>query len=552
MIRRLAAFVLAFAVLVPVARGEEEPWKDDRRGVAIPVRDGKSLAADVLLPAKPGRYPAIVVQTPYDRAATRVALISADAAGAWDREHYAYVVVDWRGFFGSRAAGRARPGQRGEDGFDVVEWTAAQAWCDGKVGTWGPSALGRVQFDTAKERPPHLVCAVPVVAPMGQRYDDWYEGGVYREAHAEKLDVLGFGIGSTVFDRPLPDLPAWRLAAAAERPEEFDVPMFFITGWYDHATAHELDSFRAITARGGAKARDGTRLLVGPWNHMGIDLAEQGDLAFPAAAGEAALETRLFFDFHLRGMTTNGWAERPRVRTWRCNETGWFPTAAWPSTPFARGELFLHANGTIDARTPAADEPVRAYVDDPASPVPTVGGANLPAPGLTFGPRDQTSLLDRDDVLVYTTGPLAEPLRLDGVAALTVWLRTDRPDVDLHVRLCEVLADGRTMLVADGAQRAQLRRSPRREPLAPGEAVEVTVTLPPLAFTFPKDGRLRLVLAGSNWPRFERNPHTGELHFDPAKSVPAKVEILHDAAHPARLVMPLLPAVPEPATGAGK
>jgi hypothetical protein len=204
----------------------------------------------------------------------------------------------------------------------------------------------------------------------------------------------------------------------------------------------------------------------------------------------------------------------------------------------------------MDADPPAADEPVRGYVDDPASPVPTVGGANLPAPHVLPGPRDQKPIEGRDDVLVYSTGPIEQPLRLEGTAALSLWLRADRPDVDVAVRLCEVLADGRTMLVADGVQRAQLRHSPRREPLVPGEAVEVTVVLPPLAYTFPKGGRLRLLVAGSNWPRYERNPHTGELHFDPAKSAPAKVEILHDEAHAARLDFAAFlggaPAVPEP------
>lgn len=544
--------VVVFALLAGVSRAQDAPWRAEQTGVDVPMRDGKSLAADVFLPAKPGRYPAVVVQTPYNRRLLSTAFAEMDDRGWWDREHYAYVILDWRGFFGSRAAGRARMGQRGQDGFDAVEWTAAQAWCDGKVGTWGPSALGRVQFETAAERPPHLVCCVPLVAPTGQRYEDYYEGCVYREAHAAKLDVLGFGIGSTVFDRPLPDLPAWRLAAAADRPEELDVPMLFVTGWYDHATARELDSFRSIVARGGPKAREGSRLLVGPWNHMGIDRAEQGDLSFPEAAGEAARETRLFFDFHLRGLADNGWAARPRARMWRVNESGWSASEAWPPTPFARVELFLHAGGAMDSRTPAADEPVRSYVDDPAAPVPTVGGANLPAPGLTFGPRDQASLLGRDDVLVYSTGPLEAPLRLEGTAALSLWIRADRPDVDVAVRLCEVLPDGRTMLVADGIQRAQLRRSPRREPLVAGDAAEVTITLPPLAYTFPRGGRLRLLVAGSNWPRFERNPHTGELHFDPAKSAPAKVEVLHDAAHPARLVLPEVRPEAHPAPGSGK
>jgi predicted acyl esterase len=534
----------------PASRAEDAPWTAEQTDVAIPMRDGKSLAADVWLPATPGRYPAVVVQTPYSRAMFRASLAARNDTGSWDREHYAYVVADWRGFFGSKKAGRAGPGQLGRDGFDVVEWTAAQPWCDGKVGTWGPSALGRVQLETAAEQPPHLVCCVPLVAPIGQHYDDYYEGGVLREAHVDKLDALGFGAGAIVRAAPLEHAAAWGIAESLDRPERIGVPMFFITGWYDIGTARELDSFRAIVEHGGPKAREGSRLLVGPWTHMALDKAVQGDMSFPAAVGEAARETRLFLDSHLRGATDNGWAARPRVRTWRCNEEGWIAAESWPSKHIARRELRLHANGVIawlDGPGPntESDEPARGYVDDPAAPVPTIGGANLPAPHLTDGPRDQASLLGRDDVLVYSTEVLEAPLRMDGAAVLNLWLRSDQPDVDVAVRLCHVLADGRTMLVADGIQRVSQLKSRRVRPLVPGQAMELEVMLPPLAYTFPAGTRLRLLVAGSNWPRYERNPHTGEIHFDPAKSTPANVEILHDYAHAA--VLKLAALLPDPA-----
>lgn len=164
----------------PPAAPPEAPTLEER-DVRIPMRDGAVLAANVARPRAPGRYPAIVVQTPYDK--NRLGREVGDLPGAgeagrgslkaWarmDREHYAYVIVDWRGFFGSRAAGAGRrPGQRGEDGFDVVEWVAAQPWCDGRVGTWGGSALGKAQLDTAAEQPPNLVCAVPLIAHGGGR-----------------------------------------------------------------------------------------------------------------------------------------------------------------------------------------------------------------------------------------------------------------------------------------------------------------------------------------------------------------------------------------------
>jgi putative CocE/NonD family hydrolase len=359
------------------------------------------------------------------------------------------------------------------------------------------------------------------------------------EAHVDKLDALGFGVGALVRAAPTPDAVAWKLAASFDRIERLDVPMLFVTGWYDHGTARQLDSFQSLLERGGPKAKTGARLLVGPWNHMGVDQAAQGDLSFPSAAGEAARETRLFFDHHLRGLAENGWAERARVRTWRLGEDGWTSGDAWPRRT-ADADWTLSSDGVIE---PLSERPVtgpqasRGWIADPSAPVPTIGGANLPAPGLTFGPRDQAALLARGDVLVWTTAPLAEPLRVEGEARVRVSLLADCSSVDVAVRLCEVLEDGRTILVADAIRRVSVGK--REIPL-------VVVTLPPLAVTFKKGGRLRLLVSGSNWPRFERNPHTGEPHFDPAKARVASVQLL-----PGDLRLPRLPAA-KPAAPGGK
>lgn len=537
----------------PAPRATE--WTSDVLDARIPLRDGGALAADVFLPAKPGRYPAIVVQTPYDRRRLRAGLapgatLLGEAAAEpisnlVDREHYAYVVADWRGFFGSRTtAGAARPGSLGRDGYDVVEWTAAQAWCDGKVGTWGPSALGVVQFQTAVERPPHLVCAVPVVASHGYRYDDYFSDGVLREHHVASLDRLGFGTGRVARDARDPDLPIYRLARAAERTAQIDVPVLMITGWFDHGIARQIDTFHALRASAGPRARAESRLVVGPWHHTAVDQVQQGDVQFPLGAGEAGLAAIVWFDKWLRGVGNGGWRDGERVRHLPVGGEMWLRTAEWPRSGGTERTLTLHGDGTLAFDTARADEPVRAFTDDPAAPVPTVGGANLPLAGLAAGPRDQKPLLARKDVLVYTTEPLLQPLWIEGAPRLSVWIRTDAPDTDVAVRLCAIDAlgaagatDGRSILLSDSIARASYAG-----PLEKGVAREVTVRLPPIAATFPVGARLRLIVSGTNSPRFERNDHTGRGGaFDPGRAVPATVEVLHDAAHPARLVVPVAP-----------
>ena len=114
-----------------------------------------------------------------------------------------------------------------------------------KTDTSGGSALGRIQLETAIEKPPHLVCAVPLIAPLGQRYEDFYEGGILLEAHVNMLDKLGFGVGTIVKQFPNADAPAWALAKRATyKPESIDVPCLFITGWWDNYPASILSELR--------------------------------------------------------------------------------------------------------------------------------------------------------------------------------------------------------------------------------------------------------------------------------------------------------------------
>jgi predicted acyl esterase len=523
---RGAAVLCVLSLLALPARAQDEAWERTRRDVPIPMRDGAELAADVHLPPKAGRYPVVVIQTPYGKRHHGAERPGGSKGGLYDREHYAYVVVDWRGFHGSRRARRGkRRGALGRDGHDVVEWAAGRPWSNGRVGTWGPSALGKVQFETAAERPPHLVCAVPLVAGYGHRYEDYFEGGVLREEHLLKLTRLGFGTMDVIRTARKPDAPIYALARSTERWSRIDVPMLLVTGWYDHGTARHLECFELLAAKGGRVAREQSRLLVGPWHHTAVDEARQGVVAYPAAAGEMERETRAFLDFHLRGVG-NGWDARARIRVWRCNEDGWRGRESWPGD--AAEEAVLH---------------LRAVVADPARPVPTLGGANLPG-RLQAGPADQERLLERDDVLAYATEPLERPLRVAGRVRLEISLRADRPDVDVAVRLCEVLPDGRTVLVADAIRRAQFRADGRFRRLAEDELLQVPVDLPPLAFTFRRGHRLRVLVAASNWPRFERNPHTGGLTWDRDDAVPAEVAVFHAAATPSRLRLPLLPDLP--------
>ncbi len=557
------ALVLALAV---AARAEEPPpaggpapaapWKPALRGIAVPMRDGASLAADVYLPAKPGRYPAILVQTPYDRTRLGAWLEGVgdppgDAARGAEsdlrrlvaRERTAWVLVDWRGFFGSRAAERRGPAdgwRRGQDGYDAVEWTAAQPWCDGNVGTWGGSALGKQQLDTAAEKPPHLRCCVPLIASMGITYEGFHEGGILLEGHLRTLDRLGFGVSGFVQANPRADAPLWRiLRRATFRPEAIDVPCLFITGWWDHFPDQVIETFEGVVAGGGAAARQHSRLLVGPWDHVSIGLTRQGDRAFPEAEGASAEAARAFLDRFLRGDAPAGGAP-PRVLFLSAGEAQWEGAESWSAFPRAERTFALTHLGTILA---AADAPrdssgARTYESDPSRPIPTLGGANLPP--MAHGPRRQDALDARPDVLAWTSAPLEAPLRVNGNALLRVAVSADRRSVDLMARLCEATGEREALLVADAAVRV--------EELRAGEVRAAALRFPALAYTFARGSRLRVYLSSSNWPRYAVNPQTGASRAGGGDPLPATVRIGDPGTS---LVLPVPAGPPAPARAPG-
>jgi hypothetical protein len=533
---------LVLAATLPCAAGD---WTPEQKDVQIPMRDGKSLAADVYLPAAEGRYPAVLIQTPYNKRnmGTVMTLDSVPAGETgrgstsdmkvlMDRERYAYVVLDWRGFYGSKAAMegvRKLQWRRGQDGYDAVEWIAAQPWSDGKVGTWGGSALGKQQLDTAAEHPPHLTCCVPLIAAMGQWYESYFEGGILLEGHVKRLDQLGFGVGEMVKGNRLSGTPLWLAAERISyRPSAIEVPCLFVTGWWDNYPDRIIRCFEDVVAKGGEQARAHSKLLIGPWDHVGIGVAEQGDLKFEKASLESARAAKAFFDRWLRGVKDNGWEGSPRVRYWTVNEQEWKGVEAWSKIPRRTAVRFLHADGRILAAKPEQGG-IRAWTCDPTDPSPTLGGANLPP--MKHGPLDQSALSARKDGVWYSTGKLDKPLRVNGNVELTFTFTANRPDCDFTARLCEAGADGRPILMADAAGRAKLRDGTgAAKLLASGEKHTITLRFPAAAITFPEGHELRLYLSSSNWPRYERNSHTGADDWDPKAAQPVEVTVDHAEA----------------------
>ena len=526
-----AIVALAFALGVAFARGaraDDPPPATgyaEPRNVEVPMRDARSLAASVWLPAGEGKWPAIVVQTPYGKDRFRPDLVM-------DGADVAYVVADWRGFHGSKDAARAGMNRRrGEDGYDVVEWAAAQPWCTGKVGTWGASALGGQQYRTAEEQPPHLACCVPIVAGLTWRYETFHPGGVYRKEYADMMDKLGFGVTDLIQSHPLADA-AWRFVEAGAHPERVDVPMLLAGGWFDLHPDQMLEDFARLRSESGEKARGLHRIVMGPWTHHFVASypVDRGELEVPQAKDWFRAEVRSWFGRWLKeGADPKApAASSAPVTYYAIGEDSWKTAPSWPPPGGSRGAWHRAAGGARSPEEPGGAAAAESFTHDPENPVPTVGGANLD-PRLSGGSHDQREgVLGRKDVLVYRTAPLEEPVSIAGRVVARLTVTCEGADAQVHVRLCDEHPDGRALLLADGARLLSLRSSlASADRVEAGRAYDVEVRLPDLAATFAKGHRILIAVSGSNAPRYEVHP------------APATVRVLRGGDHGSRLLLPV-------------
>ena len=548
------------------------------KDVVVPLRDGTRTVGDLYRPADGSAVPALVMRNPYDREVELRAVSILPSPPKLAERGYAVLHVDVRGRFASE--GTFTPFRdEGPDGFDTVEWAAAQSWCNGNVGIFGPSYLGATTILAARERPPSLRCAIPFVT-ADDYFNDWvYRGGAFQlgfaagwargvaAVAAQRLggttlaafigDVQRAGTGTS--SRPLAQAPGvsvpevapwwadwlehdrrddyWEALSPARNYAEYDVPMLHIGGWWDLFAAGTLRNYQGLRAAGKAPQH----LIMGPWAHTSYDQIlgdlEFGSSAAAANAGVVAAFNR-FIDEHLRG------AERrvAPVRYFLVGANEWREADDWPPPDAAPQELYLHSglgansargDGLLNREPPRGNERPDRYLYDPLRPVPTAEPA---------GPHDQRAIEARDDVLCYTTEALTEPLVLAGPIRLELWAASDAPDTDWTGKLVDVYPDGRAISLADGIVRARYRKSlAAPELLEPGTAERYSISIGEIACKLAPGHRLRLEVSSSNFPRFDPNPNTGRPIATETEARTAVQQVLHDQAHSSRLVITTLP-----------
>ncbi len=573
--------------------GHDEPgvsrtWLD----VRVRMRDGVELSVDVFLPplgtGVAGRWPAILQRTPYDNARQLYpGFYWVEVARYFAARGYAFVSQDVRGRGDSDGAWHPFVGEAA-DGHDTVEWIARQPWSNGRIGMMGGSYGGLVQWLTARERPPHLVTLVSTAAAGRIMEELPYRNGKLRPPWAMWwLNMVG---GRTVQAQELLDWPRiirarpvrdidlaagrrntvwrewlahptlddyWRQMSMLDRFGEIDLPVLHITGWFDGDQLGQLYYWREMARH--SPARDRQYLLAGPWDHRGTRTPEPrfGGLEFGAAAvvDMNAIHLR-WFDYWLRGKgdAPTDFAPGTRSRIFLMGENRWRDDPSWPPPAAISQRWYFRSggrantaagDGRLDPEPPSGDEEADRYTYDPEHPTPSHRNPDEP-PG-TPPDLDEQWLLEREDVLVYTSDALGAPIELTGVPVVSLEAATDAPDTDFAATLYDVFPDGRSIALCAGILRASYRHDPGHPdptPLEPGRSYTYRIELTATSNVFLPGHRIRVAVMSARWPDYDRNPNTGAPPGDDEATRPATQRVLHDPAHPSHALIPVVPRGP--------
>lgn len=507
--------------------------------VNIMMRDGKYLAADIYTIDTLAPKPTILIQTPYNKFWYRYFIGFPEWQIPFDSIAYNYLVVDWRGFYGSAAA-ESLGYDRGLDGYDLVEWIAAQPWSSGRIGTWGASALGVIQFMTAKHQPPHLTCCVPIVADAKTAYTDYYYGGDYLQELTVMRDSLGFTPQNLILAHYTYDWFWILVEQLTTYPESITVPMLLVTGWYDHNDDAPLEMFYALRDSSEASVRNKHKFMVGPWTHSGVGRLEQGELTYPDGVDSLRSISFRIFDFYLRDLP-NGYEGEPVIRYYLLGEDDWQETDDWYSVSDRIDTLFCCQNGALLTEPPGSGSPADSFLYDPRDPCPSIGGNRFDPFDQTVivGPRDQRDSVEtRGDVVLYTTPVLTAPITIAGNVRVKLSVSSNCEDTDFSVRLTDIYPDGRSMLIAGGIRRMRFRNSYSIEELmVPGDTYEVFIELKNVAYTFLPEHKLRMIVSSSDHPIFHANLNNGDSLYIAGDTVIARNTVFHEPGALSMIIM---------------
>jgi putative CocE/NonD family hydrolase len=568
------------------------------RDIEVPMRDGVRLATDIYRPDTDGKFPVIVVRTPYKKEMNEL------QARFYARRGYVYAVQDCRGRFSS-------PGEwnpffsEPQDGYDAIEWLAVQPWSNGKVGMIGGSYLGWVQWWAAREHPPHLATIIPNVSPPDPYFNIPYEYGAFftfgaiwwadvleSEATGDLSGEALADISEKEYDKLLKHLPVidldsivlgkknkywrewiqhpdndeyWERANFLEHLEELDIPVYHQSGWYDGDGIGTKLNYLAM-AKHGHKYQ---KLVVGPWGHSS-EATRRGpnntDFGPNAIVDMQRSYTR-WLDRWLQGID-NGIEREPLVSLFVMGSNQWLHGDTYPLPETKFTEFYLASKGGANtskgdgwlSAEPPGDSAAASdtYTYDPGDPTPDPRVHIKPEKAEDESDSLEVTSIDeeienriayygrvneeRSDILVFDTPPMDEPLTFAGPISAVLYAASSAKDTDWFMRLAKVEEDGTVFPLVHGVIRARYRNSfSKPEMLEPGKVYEYHLDLWHTGITIQKGERLRVEVASASFPMFSRNLNTGGHNEMETEYISATHTIYHDQKHPSHVRLPVIP-----------
>ncbi|MBR7828798.1 CocE/NonD family hydrolase [Actinospica sp. MGRD01-02] len=507
------------------------------RDLRVPMADGVELLADRWAPRAGGEgLPTALLRTPYGRSGPFGMFMARPLA----ERGYQVLIQSVRGGFGS--GGTFDPlRQEREDGLATLEWLVRQPWFGDSIVLYGPSYLGYVQWAVADRLPPQVKAMIPQATEsaltLGFLEKDAFSletpfgwgvlvgtqerrGAMFRQAgQARKTrralrtlplgeaDVAAIGHRSDYIQDILAHDaadPRWSGVDHRDRVAAVTVPVSLIGGWFDIFLPGQLRDFRTLQ-----DAERHAHLTVGPWTHLDFNdtaVREAVEFGLPHARSEQP-------------------PERAPVRLYVMGEESWREFGSWPPSGYETQRFHLQPDGALSAEAPRESAP-DTYRYDPADPTPAAGGVRMVKDS---GRVDNAALEARADVLTYTTEALAEDVEVVGEVNAEIWFQSSLPHADVFVRLCDVDPDGRSTNVCDGLISLS----------AADELSCAHVRLWPTAQLFKRGHRIRVQISSGAFPRYARNPGTGEPHATATTLRPATQSVHHGPAHPSAILLPI-------------
>jgi putative CocE/NonD family hydrolase len=550
------------------------------RGVPCRLSDGITLVSDHYYPAGDGPWPTLLMRQPYGRDIASTVVYAHPVEFA--RQGYHVAIQDVRGRGDSE--GEFYP-FRGEarDGAETIRWLRNHAACNGRIGMYGFSYQGATQLLAAAEQPPGLLCIAPHMAATDLYHGWFYHHGALRlssalgwgiqmlredarrlglRAASDRLEAAWANIRSQAAHAPYashaaisdPALPSyvrdwfahrepgeyWTSQDVSTRLHRIQVPALHIAGWFDTYLEGSIAGYLALRQHAGSEfAREHQYLIAGPWVHI-----PWGDRAGDANFGGAAnLNTDAillrWFDHWLKD--AGSFSGEPRVRRFALGPDEWRNAAAWPAD--AAFPLYLSSHGNANSRkgdgrlsthAPCAGEPRDVFVYDPEVPIMAPGG-----PQAMSGPFDQSMLEMGNNLLVYTSDPVACETEVFGHPRIVLYAATSAARADFTAKLVRVATNGRAEFLSIGIARSTWLF--RDKGYTADEVHAWEFTLEPTSFVLAPGERLCLEIASSAFPLYDRNPSTATEpqladNWNWGRSTQ---QILHSSAYPSALYLPL-------------